>query len=289
MTTQRSDWTVLKMIEWGTDWFSEKNVPSPRLSIEWLLADVLGVKRLNLYVQFDRPLTSRELDRVREYVRRRARHEPLQYITGSTTFYNCEIRVNPSVLIPRPETEELVDLVLGDYDSETLNVLDIGTGSGCIAISLAKARSSWNITAVDISEDALQTAMDNARENEVDIHFVKGDLFRLSELNIAHKWDVIVSNPPYVGLQERASLEEQVRAFEPSVALFCEDRAAVYDALSVYARNSLVPGGRLYAELHCDHTILDEAGYLPALWSPAEIIPDSSGRNRILRARTPQG
>jgi release factor glutamine methyltransferase len=285
MVTQRSEWTVLKMIEWGTEWFTAKNVPSPRLSIEWLLAEVLGVKRLNLYVQFDRPLTSGELDCVRDYVRRRARHEPLQYITGSTTFYNCEINVNPSVLIPRPETEELVDLVLNDNGQEPLRVLDIGTGSGCIAVALGKARPSWDITAVDVSEQALDTATINARQNGVAVRFIHGNLFALSDLQTDGGWDVIVTNPPYVGKDEELSLEQQVRVFEPGLALFCEDRIAVYDAISVYARGSLVPGGRLYAELHCDHAVLEDSGYMPSLWLSAEIIADSSGRNRILRAK----
>jgi release factor glutamine methyltransferase len=284
MNDKRSDWTVLKMIEWGTEWFSGKNIASPRLSIEWLLADVLGVKRLNLYVQFDRPLTTVELDLVREYVRRRARHEPLQYITGSTSFYNCEIKVNSSVLIPRPETEELVDVILNDYGDQAINVLDIGTGSGCIAIALAKSRPNWRITAVDLSEAALKTAEINALENEVDVQFINGDLFRLNELNSGASWDVIVTNPPYVGREELETLEHQVRDYEPGMALFCDDRTAVYDAVSTYARATLVPGGCLYAELHCDHAVLEDPGFAAVLWSQTQVMADMSGRNRILKA-----
>lgn len=242
------------MLEWGTQWFSEKGVASPRLSIEWLLADVLNIRRLNLYVQFDRPLSSDELSAIRDYVKRRARHEPLQYITGSTTFYNAEIEVGPGVLIPRSETEELVELILNRFDDSPRTVLDIGTGSGCIAVALAKARPEWNVHAVDISDEALIIARRNAEKNAVSVSFEKADLFKMA-VPSASRWDIIVSNPPYIHHDESESLDPQVRNFEPSMALFCTDRISVYEHIFRYASGSVADGGKLYLELHLEHIL----------------------------------
>lgn len=178
MSTKADVWTVLTMLEWGTDYFSGKGITQPRLSIEWLLSHVLACKRLDLYLAFDRPLSQAELDELRALVRRRAQHEPLQYITGHTDFFNCRIDVNPSVLIPRPETEQLVEMVL-DWGAERprCRVLDVGTGSGCIAIALKKAKPDWDVTGIDISPEALKTAAGNAVINEADVRFAHGDLF----------------------------------------------------------------------------------------------------------------
>jgi release factor glutamine methyltransferase len=152
-----TDWTVLRMLEWATGYFEQKRVPSPRLSIEWLLAHVLGVKRLELYLQFDRPLTAAELEWLRELVRRRARHEPLQYITGSTAFYHAEIMVTPAVLIPRPETEELVEMILNDHPSGKRSLVDLGTGSGCIPIACKMERPDWEVSGVELFDEALKS------------------------------------------------------------------------------------------------------------------------------------
>src|SRR5690606_6466742 len=140
-----NDWTVLRMLEWATAYFESKGIPSPRLSIEWLLGEVLSLKRLDLYLQHDRTLTTSELDTLRGWVLRRGKHEPLQYITGSTDFYNCTINVTPAVLIPRQETEQLVDKILQGHSETHQRVLDVGTGSGCIAIAIKKARPDWHV------------------------------------------------------------------------------------------------------------------------------------------------
>lgn len=227
------------MLEWATEYFEKKQVPDPRHSIEWLLADVLGCKRLDLYLQYGRPLSTDELNLIRPLVKRRADHEPLQYITGSTNFMGCHIEVNPSVLIPRIETEQLVELLietLPQLEHKPVNLLDIGTGSGCIPIAIKKMRPAWNCYGIDISEEALAVAKENAKANDTDIQFIKGDLFNLDDVEIPESgWDIIVSNPPYIGTGEQPSLEKQVSDYEPELALFHSKPLKVYEPIIRYA------------------------------------------------------
>lgn len=227
------------MLEWATEYFEKKQVPDPRHSIEWILADVLECKRLDLYLQYGRPLSTDELNRIRPLVKRRADHEPLQYITGSTNFMGCHIKLNPSVLIPRIETEQLVELLietLPQLEHKPVNLLDIGTGSGCIPIAIKKMRPAWNCYGMDISDEALTVANENAKVNDVDIKFIKGDLFNLDEVGIPDSgWDIIVSNPPYIGTDEQPSLEKQVSSYEPGLALFHSNPLKVYEPIITYA------------------------------------------------------
>lgn len=253
MSQQHDDdyWSVLRMLEWATDYFEKKQVPNPRHSIEWLLADVLACKRLDLYLQYGRPLSPSELDRVRPLVKRRADHEPLQYITGSTNFMGCHIEVNPSVLIPRIETEQLVELLLEslpELEHKTINLLDIGTGSGCIPIAIKKMRPSWNCFGIDISEKALSLAEQNASTNDLDVSFIKADLFKLDKVETPDKgWDIIVSNPPYIGNSEKPSIEKQVTDYEPGLALFHENPLDVYRPIISYAHQE---NASLFLELN---------------------------------------
>lgn len=277
--SKSSDWTVLNMLEWATTYFQQKGVPSPRLSIEWLLSHVLGVKRLQLYMQFDRPLTPVELDILRELVKRRSKHEPLQYITGSTSFYNAEINVSPAVLIPRPETEELVDLVLNENQHESLRVLDIGTGSGCIPIVLKMERNSWVLHGVDISAEALTVAIENAILNNVNVTFSHGDLFD-QQLMSGSTFEIIISNPPYIHRLEAEEMDVQVKDFEPSLALFCEERSTVYTSLLRAATRLLLPGGKLYLELHFEYEIETEPELTSGRWD-FRILHDSGGLRRF--------
>lgn len=270
------------MLEWATQYFSEKQVPSPRLSIEWLLADVLNVKRLELYLQFDRPLTSDELSRLRGLVKRRAGHEPLQYITGSTSFYNAEINVRPGVLIPRPETEEMVEMILKESGTHSMRVLDIGTGSGCIPIAIKMERPHWEVYGCDISTQALEIAKENAIRNDVDVTFVEGNLFE-SKTMPDQNWDIIVSNPPYIGYEEREELDRQVSEYEPEIALFTDNRTGIYSSIFSYAQTHLNRNGSLYLELHYQHMIEDEILLNPSIWK-FEIRLDSAKKRRVLKA-----
>ena len=278
-----TDWTVLRMLEWATKYFNEKNILSPRLSIEWLLSHVLNVKRLDLYMQFDRPLTPDELDELRSLVKRRALHEPLQYITGSTSFYNAEIIVDKNVLIPRPETEELVEMIINDNpSSEPKTVLDVGTGSGCIPIALQIEKPDWIVTGVDISEEALSIAQKNNLTNKTSVNFLKGDLFNSDTLP-SQCFDVIVSNPPYIQMHEKSEMDIQVVNYEPHLALFCEDRDLVYKSLVTYARSHLNHGGVLYMELHHDHPLDNKNMFKSEHWS-YQILNDLGNNTRFLKA-----
>ncbi|CAN5154544.1 peptide chain release factor N(5)-glutamine methyltransferase [soil metagenome] len=240
MGNQKEDlWTVLRMLEWATDYFKKEEIPDPRLSIEWLLADVLSCKRLDLYLSYERPLSPTELDQLRPMIKRRASHEPLQYIIGYTDFMNCRIEVNPSVLIPRIETEQLVELLLDMTASrhhEALKLLDIGTGSGCIPIAIKHKVPVWNCSGMDISREALKCAKKNSELNNFEVAFFEGDLFKSDHPGIAgDDWDIIISNPPYIQSGERTAIQKQVSKFEPKNALFHENPTEVYQSITEFA------------------------------------------------------
>jgi len=251
MSSKVEDWTVLSMLEWATEYFKQKDIPDPRHSIEWLLAETLGIKRLDLYLKYDRPLSSKELDTLRPLVKRRAQHEPLQYIIGFAEFLNAHISVSEDVLIPRLETEQLVEIILDQHpQGESLSVLDIGTGSGCISIALKMERPQWNINGIDISSAALKVARENAQANEVEIIFREADILRPENMVREKPLDIIVSNPPYITPEEKEALEPQVREYEPHLALFFEDMEKMYGQIIDYAENNLADEGFLYLELH---------------------------------------
>lgn len=239
------------MLEWATDFFKKKGIPDPRHSIEWLLAETLDIKRLDLYLKYDRPLSSDELDTLRPMVKRRAQHEPLQYIVGFTDFMNARISVDENVLIPRLETEQLVEIVLDEHPSEDpLSLLDIGTGSGCIPIAIKMERPQWSVHGIDISEQALEIARTNAEQNETEVVFRRGNILDPESISVTAPLDIIVSNPPYVKPDEEELLEPQVKEYEPSEALFFEDLEKMYGSIIRYAHKNLTQEGTLYLELH---------------------------------------
>ncbi len=243
-------WTVMSMIEWTTDYFREKKIPDPRLSIEWILAEILGIRRLDLYLQFDRPLSSDELNLIRPMVKRRSTFEPLQYITGSTAFRTVTIKVTPDVLIPRSETEMLVDLILGDpagNDQDSIHFLDLGTGSGCIPVSIKKERPQWNCYGIDISDKALSVAKENSEVNQASVHFFNADMMNPeSSIELSEgKWDIISSNPPYITADEVPELNPQVTKYEPGIALFHSDPLTLYHSIIKFSSKK---GASLYLE-----------------------------------------
>ncbi len=277
-----SVWTVLSMLEWATAFFEEKNVNSPRMSIEWLLADVLSVKRLDLYLEYDRPLSTAELDTLRPYVKRRAAHEPLQYITGTADFHNISLNVAPGVLIPRQETEQLVDWILQLHPNRpNFTVLDVGTGSGCIPIALKNERPDWDVYAIDISEEALQQAQKNAELNEVEVHFAQDDLFNPTRFTDT-TFNLIISNPPYILHSEKPALDDEVKNYEPEVALFCNSTQEMYGAIEKLARSFLKPEGSVYLELH-EHFSPEVSALFTTDYWKVETKNDYSDKPRFLK------
>jgi release factor glutamine methyltransferase len=215
-------WTVLKLLQWTTDYFQRNNVPEPRTSAEVLLAHVLAQDRLFLYLNYDRPMETSELAAYRACIKRRLGGEPNQYITGLQEFWSLPIRVSPDVLIPRPETEVLVEAVLELLDKADPNVdiVDLGTGSGAIAIALARELPAARIVATDLSMAALHLAQENAKLNQVNerIFFVRTDMFA-GIPGGPQKFKVLVTNPPYISHAEIAKLPPEIRDFEPHHAL----------------------------------------------------------------------
>ena len=209
-------------------------------------------------------------------------HEPVQYITGEARFHGMEFKVAPGVLIPRPETEELVDIIVKEAgDKEDLEILDIGTGSGCIAITLARALKFPHISAIDISDAALKIAEENNRKLKTKVKFDKQDIFTLKT---GKKFDIIVSNPPYIDESEKKDMDPNVTLYEPQEALFVSDKDPLiyYTHITQIAVDSLNPGGRLYFEINPRHAdeikaLLEEKGF-----KGVEIIRDSFGKLRFV-------
>lgn len=280
MTTPPTDWTVLSMMEWATSFFEQKETAQPRLSIEWLLAHVLDCKRLDLYMKYDRPLSPAELDTLRPLVKRRAAHEPLQYITGSTDFYNSEFTVGPGVLIPRPETEQMIEQIYERCkEHPPSSILDIGTGSGCIAITLKQLFPESQTEALDVSRDALKIAWKNAQdlETEITFHHTGIEAFRPE-----HSYDLIVSNPPYIPDSEREEIDSEVKDFEPDEALFLPDPSAIYAEIEQFARTNLNPeNGFLFLEIHEEFAPEISDLFDPTIWK-STTLKDYSGKDRML-------
>jgi len=213
-------WTILKVLQWTTGFFSRKGIDQPRANAEVLLAHVLDTERIQLYLRYDQPLGSAELARYREAIRRRASCEPTQYITGRQEFWSLELEVGPAVLIPRPETEVLVEKALELLPGTRARVLDIGTGSGAIAVSLATERKELTVVATDKSPKALEIARRNAVRHKVEdrVWLAAMDLFS-AFLPAVPVFDLIVANPPYIGDFEFAALPREIAEHEPVEAL----------------------------------------------------------------------
>ena len=244
--------TVLESINLSTQYLNEKGIESPRTNAELLLANILVCKRLELYLSFDRPLSEVELQKYREHIKRRGSFEPLQYITGKVEFFGLELKVNPSVLIPRPETELLVENILNQFPKEKkLIILDIGCGSGNIAIALAVHLPEAKIVSTDVSADALKVAEENSERHNVSrrIKFVKHNILK-NDLNNFPMFDVVVSNPPYVSKESFSSLQKEIKDFEPAVAVTDNgDGYTFYRTISDKALAKLKEDGKLYFEV----------------------------------------
>lgn len=260
--------TVLEAVKLSADYLQKKGIESPRLNAELLLAHLLNCKRLDLYLLFDRPLKENEIILYRELLKKRGSFVPLQYIIGNVEFYGLEFSVDSSVLIPRPETELLVDTIIEENKNTNLKILDIGTGSGIIAIALAKSLEQPELFAIDISEAALANAKKNAIKNDVTdrIKFLQLDV--RSDLSlIKESFDIIVSNPPYISKDEFPKLQTELRVFEPAIALTdYADGLSFFKIISEKAIRLLKNNGKLYFEIGKDQSdsvkkILQENGF----------------------------
>ncbi len=243
-------WTLIDIVRWGTEYFQKKGVDSPRLTIELLLCKVMNISRIEIYSNFDSPLKQVELDELRDYVIRRGKREPLQYIVGDVDFLGCRIEVNPSVLIPRPETELLAENILQSIKHKhgQINVLDIGTGSGCIAIALAKSLPNATITATDKYDEALKLAARNSELNNItNINFIKNDILREKHIG---QYGLIVSNPPYVSEIDFAGLQPEIIGYEPRFALTDDSHGlSFYKRFSQIFDSLLSENGKFWLEI----------------------------------------
>jgi release factor glutamine methyltransferase len=269
---------------------ADRGFEQARLESELLLAGVLGLKRLDLYLQHDRPLTENELERYRSAVRRRLRREPVQYILGTAAFRSLELHVDARVLIPRPETEVLAGAVLewSKRQARWGTALDVGTGSGAIALSLAAEGKYERVVASDVSRDALDVARRNAAGVGMAdrVEFREGSLFDV--VGEGERFDVIVSNPPYVAESERSGLAAEVVDHEPGTALFAgPDGLAVIGRLIAGAADRLRPGGLLALEMGAGQAtaVLDLLAASGRYVSP-RVERDLAGRERIALAET---
>jgi release factor glutamine methyltransferase len=277
--------SVLEIIKRTTGFFEQRGVESPRLNAELLIGHALGLKRMQLYLQFERPLTEAELEKIRPLVKRRGGREPLQYIMGETEFSGLKLKVDRRALIPRPETERLIELVTQHFAPPPATVLDLGTGSGAIALALAKAWPEAVVTAVDKSEDALALARENAEACALTtrVKFMSSDWF--AGVPAGEKFALIVANPPYLSDEETAAAQPEVKDFEPRMALSAgTNSAADLERIIRAARSYLAPGGLLACE-----TGIAQHQALVALatnegYARAESLRDLTGRERYLLA-----
>ena len=311
-TTSADTWTVKATLDWTVGFLERKGDPNPRVSAEWLMAEATGLSRIELYMNFDRPLSLDERAVLREYVARRGAGEPLQLISGTAPFRYLTLKVAPGVLIPRPETEVLVSEALAELDLPrvadhvqageegeevvsaqlpTLKVVDLCTGSGCIACSIASEYPAAQVVALDIAPEALALAQRNVDDlglqDRVEVR--ESDLLGAITPEEQGGVDLLISNPPYIPVAVLETLDREVTEFEPRLALDGGD-----DGLDPFrrfiddARTCLTPGGVLAVELFEDH--LDEAARLAQEvgFESVRIARDLAGRPRILIAHSPR-
>jgi release factor glutamine methyltransferase len=276
-------WSVLRLLEWTAGYFVAQGIESARLDAELLLGDVLKLNRVGLYLHFDRPLTAGELATFRALVKRRAAREPLAYIRGHCEFWSLSLKVSPAVLIPRADTEVLVEEALARLPVSG-RVLDIGTGSGAIAIAIAHERPQAEVAAIDVSPSALAMASSNAEHNGVRVAFATGDLDQLS----GGPYDLLVSNPPYIAETVRSSLMPEVEAHEPGLALFSgADGLAAIRRIAAQAPTLLATGGWLLLEVGYDQSTVVRELLATAGLTDLFVRDDYAGIPRVVGGRKP--
>ena len=279
-------WRIIDLIEWGEDYFKQHKFDSPKQEIEWLLCDLLDHKRVDLYINFEQKVPNDKLALLKKWIKKRLKRMPLQYITGVTEFYGNKYFLNDDVLIPRPETERLVDISL-----ECINklshprILEVGTGSGCISISIALMRGDAKILSIDISQNALNKAEENSDYHKTNnVKFLNLDF--LKEIP-SERFDIIVSNPPYIPLEEMKNIMIDVKEYEPEIALTdFTDGLLFYDRFADLGSKLLKKEGWMVLEVGIDDhpekvaKLFKSKGY-----SNIELVSDYNKDKRVLKVK----
>ncbi|MDX2055426.1 MAG: peptide chain release factor N(5)-glutamine methyltransferase [Polyangiaceae bacterium] len=278
-------WTIQRVLRWASDDFAKRGLESARLDAELLLGRVLSFDRLKLILEAHRELTAHELSSFRELIRRRRQHEPIAYILGEREFYGHMFRVDRRVLIPRPDTETLVEVALARTREAYMygRALDLCTGSGCVAISLAKARPTWRVLGTDVSGDALAVARKNAERLGVsfNVGWLLGDLFQALDNNA--KFDLIVSNPPYIPVEEVKELAPDIVNYEPHLALKGGGNGTeILERLIHEAPAHLNAGGTLAVEIAWNQAPQVSDLFEAAKFTNVRVNKDYGGRDRVV-------
>lgn len=290
LNSQTPEWTILKLLKWTADYFLSHSIDSPRVTAEILLALAMKLRRIDLYLRYDQPLSKTELAAFKSLIQRRIKREPVAYITGKKAFWSLDLNVNPHVLIPRPDTECLVQTALQyipelTHTGYSLKILELGTGSGAVILSLAHDRPGHHFYASDLSLQALLTARENAQMN----HLADQVVFVLSDWLTAFtpgtcQFDMIVCNPPYIPTTEIDTLQPEVAQYEPRMALDgAIDGLAAYRSILDQSRYVLGTNGRLFLEMGWNQKpmILDLCRLFPE-YGNIGVIRDDAGHDRVV-------
>jgi len=279
-------WRVIDLLKWGEQYFSEIDFDNPRKEIEILLQDVLECNRVDLYLRFEETLSNNQLKTLREWVRRRKNREPIQYITGKAGFHNLIINVTHNVLIPRPESERLVEILLSTLNKDdNISILDIGTGSGCLTLALGKELPNAYIVGIDNSEKAISLSKSNAEMLEIEnINFIEMDFLNNT---LEEKFDIIISNPPYIPKEEMESLMPDVKNFEPHSALTdSADGLTFYDEIAEISQNIINANGWIFLEVGLgEHPNRAKQIFMTNKFKNVELIKDYNGDDRVLKVQ----
>ena len=288
-------WTILRTLQWTAGYFAERGIDSARTDAEILLADTLNCQRIDLYMHHDQPLQTEELSRFKQLIQRRAHREPVAYILGAKEFWSLDFYVTPDVLIPRPETEGIVETALQLFQKDNpIRVMELGVGSGIITISLAHERSAWQFWASDVSVSAIDVARSNARSHghEDRIEWMVGSWFDGLAGRADVRFDLVVSNPPYIAEADLATLEPEVGQYEPRLALDGgPDGLGCIVHILETAPSHLKPGGWLILEIGCDQGAeVQDLAQKSGAFAEIAVDKDHSGLDRIARFRkSPSG
>jgi release factor glutamine methyltransferase len=285
-------WTILKLLKWTTAHFTSHHIEHPRAAAEILLAHALGVGRVDLYIQYDRPVEAHELETFKKFIQRRVQREPVAYIVGNKEFWSMDLKVTTDVLIPRPETETLVEaaitVVPPGPDAAPVKIMDLGTGSGAIVLAMASERPAQSFFAVDRSEKAIAVAQDNARMHGLDkaLTFLQGNWFDPVH-DLGRYFDVIVSNPPYISSHEFDVLPPEITQYEPRDALDGgPDGLEAIRHIIKQAPEHMVPGGWLIFEIgHDQWAAVQELITYSGTYSDWAVIKDYGGYDRVVMTR----